>query len=74
MTLKERTQPDILNARRRQRIAQGSGVSVTDVNDLINRFGQMRKMMKNMGQMTKKMARAHGANVGTRKAPLDRPF
>jgi signal recognition particle subunit SRP54 len=74
MTLQERTHPDILNARRRQRIAQGSGVTVTEVNDLINRFGQMRKMMKNMGQMTKKMARAHGANVGTRKAPLDRPF
>src|SRR3954453_287856 len=74
MTLHERTHPDVLNARRRQRIAQGSGVTVTEVNDLINRFGQMRKMMKNMGQMTKKMARAHGANVGTRKAPLDRPF
>jgi signal recognition particle subunit SRP54 len=74
MTLGERTKPDILNARRRQRIARGSGVSVTEVNDLINRFGQMRKMMKNMGQLTKKMARAHGPNIGTRRTPLDRPF
>ena len=61
MTLDERTHPDILNARRRQRIARGSGVSVTEVNDLINRFGQMRKMMKNMGKMKQMMARPGAA-------------
>jgi signal recognition particle subunit SRP54 len=60
MTPGERTTPDILNARRRQRIARGSGVSVTEVNDLINRFGQMRKMMKNMGGLKKMMARGGG--------------
>lgn len=53
MTLEERGNPDLLNARRRQRIARGSGVSVTDVNDLVHRFGAMRKMMKNMGQFKK---------------------
>lgn len=74
MTLKERSNPDILNARRRQRIARGSGVTVTEVNDMLQRFGQMRKMMKNMGQMTKKMARARGSQFGTRSTPLDRPF
>jgi signal recognition particle subunit SRP54 len=74
MTLDERTRPDILNARRRQRIARGSGVSVTEVNDLLHRFAQMRKMMKNMGQLTKKMARTHGAKFGTRQTPLDRQF
>ena len=58
MTREERTKPDILNARRRQRIARGSGSTVTDVNELLNRFGQMKKMMKNMGQMKKMMARA----------------
>ena len=58
MTRSERTNPDILNARRRQRIARGSGSTVTAVNDLLNRFGQMKKMMKNMGQMKKMMARA----------------
>ena len=63
MTPDERTRPDILNARRRQRVARGSGVSVTEVNDLLHRFAQMRKMMKNMGQMSKQMARAHGAKV-----------
>ena len=61
MTLEERTKPDILNARRRQRIARGSGVTVTEVNDLINRFSQMRKMMKNMGGMKKMMARSGAA-------------
>jgi signal recognition particle subunit SRP54 len=61
MTLHERTRPDILNARRRQRIARGSGVTVTEVNDLLNRFGQMRKMMKNMGKMKQMMARPGAA-------------
>jgi signal recognition particle subunit SRP54 len=58
MTPRERAKPDILNARRRQRISRGSGVSVTEVNNLILRFNQMRKMMKNMGAMKKLMAKA----------------
>ena len=61
MTLDERTKPDLINARRRQRIARGSGVSVTEVNELLNRFGQMRKMMKNMGKMKQMMARPGAA-------------
>ena len=56
MTDEERTRPDILNARRRQRIARGSGSSVTEVNDLLQRFNQMRKMMKNAGKMKRMMA------------------
>jgi signal recognition particle subunit SRP54 len=55
MTKKERTRPDILNARRRQRIARGSGSTVTEVNDLLRRFDQMKKMMKNAGKMKKMM-------------------
>ena len=51
MTLEERARPDILNGRRRQRIARGSGRSVTEVNDLLQRFNQMRKLMKNTGKM-----------------------
>ena len=62
MTLAERTKPDILNARRRQRIARGSGVSVTEVNDLLQRFGQMRKMMKNFGKMKQMMGRPGAAS------------
>jgi signal recognition particle subunit SRP54 len=60
MTPSERARPDILNARRRQRISRGSGVSVTEVNNLILRFNQMRKMMKNMGAMKKLMAKVGG--------------
>jgi signal recognition particle subunit SRP54 len=63
MTPKERSNPDIFNARRRQRIARGSGVSVTEVNDLMQRFGMMRKVMKNMGNFKKMMARAQRAGV-----------
>jgi signal recognition particle subunit SRP54 len=53
MTKEERTRPGILNARRRQRIARGSGSTVTEVNDLLRRFDQMRKLMKNAGKMKK---------------------
>ena len=63
MTNKERTRPDLLNARRRQRIARGSGSTVTEVNDLLQRFNQMRKLMKNAGKMKKmiaQMARMNG--------------
>ena len=56
MTIEERTRPDILNARRRQRIARGSGSTVTEVNDLLRRFDQMRKMMKSTGKMKRMMA------------------
>jgi signal recognition particle subunit SRP54 len=64
MTSQERQRPDILNARRRKRIARGSGTTVTEVNDLLQRFGQMRKMMKNMGKMKKKMMSASPGGFG----------
>ena len=64
MTNDERIRPDILNARRRQRIARGSGTSVTEVNDLIQQFGQMKKLMKNMGQLKKMMMRQPGKMGG----------
>jgi signal recognition particle subunit SRP54 len=63
MTPQERARPDILNARRRQRVARGSGTTVTEVNNLLLRFSQMRKMMKKSGQMKKLMSRA-GKNFG----------
>ena len=56
MTSEERAHPDVLNARRRQRIARGSGSTVTEVNGLLRRFDQMRKMMKSAGKMKKMMA------------------
>jgi signal recognition particle subunit SRP54 len=48
MTPGERSRPQILNARRRQRIARGSGTSVTELNELLHRFEEMRKMMQRL--------------------------
>jgi signal recognition particle subunit SRP54 len=49
MTPEERARPKIINASRRRRIASGSGVTVQEVNRLLNQFDQMRKMMKQIG-------------------------
>ncbi len=57
MTLKERRNPDVLNASRRKRIAQGAGVTVQDVNQLIRQFDQARKMVKQMMGNKKGMMR-----------------
>lgn len=61
MTPQERRTPALLNARRRQRIARGSGVSVAELNTMLNRFAQMQEMMKKMGKFQKMMARMGGA-------------
>ena len=50
MTPQERRKPDILNARRRQRIARGSGTSVTELNELLRRFEEMKKMMARLSR------------------------
>ncbi len=50
MTPAERRQPKILNGSRRARIAKGSGMTVTDVNSLVNRFEQAAKMMKTVAK------------------------
>jgi signal recognition particle subunit SRP54 len=51
MTPGERTNPKIINGSRRVRIANGSGVTVMEVNQLLNRFTDAQKMMKQMGGM-----------------------
>jgi signal recognition particle subunit SRP54 len=60
MTPQERRTPQILNAKRRVRIAKGSGVQVTEVNNLLNRFNQMKDAMKHMGKFQKMMSRMGG--------------
>lgn len=50
MTPAERRQPKLLNGSRRSRIAKGSGMTVTDVNSLVNRFEQASKMMKTVAK------------------------
>jgi signal recognition particle subunit SRP54 len=60
MTPQERQSPQILNAKRRIRIAKGSGVQVSEVNNVLNRFSQMQQMMKKMGKFQKMMSRMGG--------------
>jgi signal recognition particle subunit SRP54 len=64
MTPTERRAPAILNASRRKRIAKGSGVTVAELNTLLNRFFQMQQMMKKMGKFQKMMSRMGGGFPG----------
>ena len=59
MTPKERSNPDLINGSRRQRISKGSGREIQEVNRLMKQFEDMRKMMRSMGnkdQMKKMMS------------------
>ena len=57
MTLHERREPGVLNASRRKRIAKGSGVSVTELNTMLNRFNQMQQIMKKFSKVQKMFGR-----------------
>jgi signal recognition particle subunit SRP54 len=78
MTPAERADPKIINGSRRLRIANGSGVQVSDVNELVNRFFEARKMMKQMaGQFgfgggrsaTRKQAKGRKGKKGKGRGP-----
>ncbi|GGS51418.1 MULTISPECIES: signal recognition particle protein [Actinokineospora] len=78
MTPAERQDPKIINASRRVRIANGSGVQVRDVNDLVNRFYEARKMMQQMAgrfgmpggrSATKKQPKGRKGKKGKGKGP-----
>lgn len=62
MTKKERANPKVLNASRRKRIAEGSGVQVRDVNEVLTQFQQMQTLMSQMrkGKMPKGMPNLFG--------------
>jgi signal recognition particle subunit SRP54 len=60
MTQRERRNPKLLNAKRRKRIAAGSGTSVQDVNRLLKQFQQMNTMMKKVGKLGKRGAMMGG--------------
>jgi signal recognition particle subunit SRP54 len=68
MTAKERSKPDIIKASRKRRIATGAGVTVQEVNRLLNQFEQTQKMMKMMskGGMAKMMRSMKGMFPGMR--------
>jgi signal recognition particle subunit SRP54 len=80
MTPAERADPKIINGSRRLRIANGSGVSVGDVNDLVTRFFEARKMMKQMaGQFgfgsrsaTKRLAKSRKGKKSAKGRPAAR--
>ena len=55
MTPDERANPDIIVGNRRKRIANGSGKTLQDVNNLLKQFEEMRKMMKKMSGMQGKI-------------------
>ena len=67
MTPQERRRPEILDGSRRRRIAGGSGTQPSDVNQLINQFEQMKKMMKQYSSML------GGGKGGGRKLPFGMP-
>jgi signal recognition particle subunit SRP54 len=54
MTIRERRNPEILNANRRKRIARGSGSQVQDVNRVLKEFYNMQLLMKKFGKLDKK--------------------
>lgn len=65
MTKKERRNPDIINASRRKRIANGSGTQVQDVNKLLKQFKQISSMMKKASRMDpKSLMRSMGSFFG----------
>ena len=70
MTPAEREDPNILNASRRKRIAKGSGVSVSEVNQLVERFFEAKKMM---GQMASQFGLPGMPGMGGRSATKKKP-
>jgi signal recognition particle subunit SRP54 len=69
MTKEERRRPDIIDGSRRQRIADGSGSNVAEVNALLDQFRQMQKMMKGFGLGPKKARKGKKGKKGGRVTP-----
>jgi signal recognition particle subunit SRP54 len=71
MTPKERRRPDILDGRRRRRVARGSGTTVQEINQLLRQYAEMRRLMKAMKGGEKEAMRKLAARFGGRmKLPL----
>src|SRR5579883_2410525 len=77
MTLQERRNPDVLNGSRRKRIANGSGTSVQEVNQLLEQFGEMRTMIRQISSGKgpwAQLARQYGGGAGMPGMPdMPRP-
>ncbi|MEG2349366.1 MAG: signal recognition particle protein [Hungatella sp.] len=71
MTAAERTNPNLLNPSRKQRIAKGAGVNISEVNRIVKQFDQMKKMMKQLpGMMGGKSKSGLGGMLGKFKMPF----
>jgi signal recognition particle subunit SRP54 len=71
MTLQERRHPELIDGSRRRRIARGSGTTPQEINQLVNQFEQMRKMMKQVstGKMPRGMLNGMGGMPGMEGMP-----
>ena len=72
MTTEERRNPDIINGSRRKRVARGSGTTVQEVNQLLEQFGEMRTMIRQMSSGKgpwAQMARQYGGGAGVPGMP-----
>ncbi len=70
MTKQEKQDPSLMNASRRRRIAKGSGTSIQDVNRLLKQFEDMKKMMKQMTNMSGGKGKNKGKGLGGFKLPF----
>src|SRR3990170_2151448 len=71
MTPKERRRPDVLDGRRRRRVARGSGTTVQEINQLLRQYAEMRRLMKAMKGGEKEAMRKLAARFGGKmKLPL----
>ncbi len=72
MTPKERAEPELIDASRRQRIARGSGVDANEVTGLVKQFMEMRRMMKQMGGFGTKRNKSKRKDKGKPNKPAPR--
>jgi signal recognition particle subunit SRP54 len=64
MTASERSDANLIDGKRRKRIARGSGTSVQEVNQVLKQYADMRRMMKQYGSMAKMKMRGIGKFAG----------
>ena len=64
MTAAERANDNLIDGKRRKRIARGSGTTVQEVNQVLKQYADMRKMMKQYGSMAKMKMRGLGKLAG----------
>ena len=75
MTKEERANPNLMNPSRKQRIAKGAGVDISEVNRLVKQFDQMKKMMKQMpGLMGGGKRKGFGGLGGLMGGKMKLPF